>query len=122
MGSRRCFMYLLVSILKQTQPLLDIMAGFAKIGIKGSTVLKGTGMGRVLMQTRVSLLSSDHINKVITDLESANNIVLTVINGKDTLDKAVEIVKSSCGDLCEPGKGILFALPLEVVEGFQQAG
>ena len=114
-------MYLLVSILKQTQPLSDIMAGFAQIGITGSTVLKGTGMGRVLMQARVSLLSSDHINKVIADLESANNIVLTVIKDKDTLDKTIEIVKSFCGDLCEPGKGILFALPLEVVEGFQEA-
>ena len=114
-------MYLLVSILKQTQPLSDIMAGFAKIGIKGSTVIKGTGMGRVLMQTRVSLMSSDHINKVITDLESANNIIITVIKGKDTLANAIEIIKSSCGDLCEPSKGILFALPLEIVEGFQQA-
>ncbi|MGD2036258.1 MAG: hypothetical protein PVH28_00165 [Desulfobacterales bacterium] len=114
-------MYLLVSILKQTQPMSDIMAGFAKIGITGSTVVNGTGMGRVLMQTRVSLLSSDHINKVITDLESANNILLTVIKNKETLDKAVEIVKCHCGDLCEPGKGILFALPLEVVEGFQEA-
>jgi nitrogen regulatory protein PII len=114
-------MYLLVSILKQTQPMSDIMAGFAKIGITGSTVVKGSGMGRVLMQTRVSLLTSDHINKVITDLESANNIVLTVIKNKETVDKAVEIVKSYCGDLCEPGKGILFALPLEVVEGLQEA-
>jgi hypothetical protein len=114
-------MYLLVNILKQTQPLSDIMAGFAKLGITGSTVLNGTGMGRVLMQARVSLLSSDHINKVITDLQSANNIVLTVIKDKDTLYKAIEIVKSFCGDLCEPGKGILFALPLEVVEGFQEA-
>ena len=93
-------MYLLVTILKQTQPLSDIMAGFAKIGITGSTVLKGTGMGRVLMQTRVSLLSSGHINKVITDLESANNIIITVIKGKDTLANAIEIIKSSCGDLC----------------------
>jgi hypothetical protein len=78
-------------------------------------------MGRVSMQTRISLQSSDHINKVFTDLESANHIVLTVIKDKDTLDKAIEIVKSFCGDLCEPGKGILFALPLEVVEGFQEA-
>jgi hypothetical protein len=114
-------MYLLVSILKQTQPMSDIMAGFAQIGITGSTVLKGNGMGRVSMQTRVSLQSSDLINKVFTDLESANNIVLTVIKDKDTLDKAIEIVKSFCGDLCEPGKGILFALPLEAVEGFQEA-
>jgi nitrogen regulatory protein PII len=110
-------MYLLVNILKKTQPLSDIMGAFAKIGITGSTVVNGIGMGRVLMQTKASLDLSDHINKVITDLESANNIVLTVINDKDTLDKAIETIKSFCGDLCEPGKGLLFAVPLEVVEG-----
>jgi hypothetical protein len=114
-------MYLLVSILKQTQPLSDIVAGFANIGITGSTVIKGTGMGRVLMQTKASLQLSDQINKVITDLQSSNNIILTVIKDKDTLDQAIEIVKSICGDLCEPGKGILFALALEAVEGFQEA-
>ena len=110
-------MYLLVNILKKTQPLSDIMGAFAKIGITGSTVVNGIGMGRVLMQTKASLDLSDHINKVITDLESANNIVLTVINDKDALDKAIETIKSFCGDLCEPGKGLLFAVPLEVVEG-----
>ena len=110
-------MYLLVSILEQTKLLSDIMAGFADAGIKGSTVINATGMGRILMQTKASLQLSDHINKVITDLESANNIVLTVIKDKDTLDKAIETIKSFCGDLCEPGKGILFALPLEIVEG-----
>ena len=114
-------MYLLVSILKQTQPLSDIVAGFANIGITGSTAINGTGMGRVLMQAKASLQLSDQINKVITDLQSSNNIILTVIKDKDTLDQAIEIVKSFCGDLCEPGKGILFAFPLEVVEGFQKA-
>ena len=114
-------MYLLVSILKQTQPLSDILAGFANIGITGSTAISGTGMGRVLMQAKASLQLSDQINKVITDLQSSNNIILTVIKDKDTLDQAIEIVKSFCGDLCEPGKGILFALALETVEGFQEA-
>jgi nitrogen regulatory protein PII len=114
-------MYLLVSILKQTQPMSDIVAGFANTGITGSTVINGTGMGRVLMQAKAALQLSDQINKVITDLESSNNIILTVIKDKETLDQAIEIVKSFCGDLCEPGKGILFALPLEVVEGYQEA-
>ena len=114
-------MYLLVNILKKTQPLSDIMGAFAKIGITGSTVVNGTGMGRVLMQTKASSDLSDYINKVITDLESANNIVLTVIKDKDTLDKAIEAIKSFCGDLCEPGKGLLFAIPLEVVEGLSEA-
>ena len=114
-------MYLLVIILKKTHPLSDIMGAFAKIGITGSTVINGTGMGRVLMQTKAALQLSDQINKVITDLESSNHIILTVIQDKETLDKAIEIVKSFCGDLYEPGKGILFALPLEVVEGYQEA-
>ena len=114
-------MYLLVSILEQTQLLSDIVAGFANIGITGSTAINGTGMGRVLMQAKASLQLSDQINKVITDLESSNNIILTVIKDKETLDQAIEIVKSFCGDLCKPGKGILFAFPLEVVEGFQKA-
>jgi nitrogen regulatory protein PII len=114
-------MYLLVSILEQTQLLSDIMAGFADAGIKGSTVINATGMGRILMQTKASLQFSDHINKVITDLESSNRIILTVVKDKDTLNKAIEIVKSFCGDLCEPGKGILFAFPLEIVEGLTEA-
>ena len=114
-------MYLLVSILKQTQPLSDIIAGFAKTGITGSTVLSATGMGRVLMQAKAASQLSGQINKVITDSESSNNLMLTVIKDKETLDKAIEIVKSFCGDLAEPGKGILFALPLEVVEGLRSA-
>ena len=114
-------MYLLVNILKKTQPLSDIMAGFADAGIKGSTVINATGMGRILMKTKASLQFSDHINKVITDLESSNRIILTVVKDKDTLNKAIEIVKSFCGDLCEPGKGILFAFPLEIVEGLTEA-
>jgi hypothetical protein len=78
-------------------------------------------MGRVLMQAKAASQLSDQINKVITDLESSNNLILTVIKDKETLDRAIEIVKSFCGDLAEPGKGILFALPLEVVEGLRLA-
>ena len=114
-------MYLLVSILKQTQPLSDIIAGFGSCGITGSTVLNATGMGRVLMQAKAASQLSDQINKVIADLESSNNVILTVVKDKETLDKAIDVVKSFCGDLGEPGKGILFALPLEVVEGLKSA-
>ena len=113
-------MYLLVSILEETEKLTDIMEGFAKIGIKGSTVLESIGMGRVLMKARATLPVMEQINKVITDLQSSNKTIITVIRSKETLDNAIRIVKSLCGDLCQPGKGILFALPLEVVEGLPQ--
>ena len=114
-------MYLLVNVLEQTQHLSDILEGFAKIGIKGSTVINSTGMGRVLMETKASSALTQHITKVITDLESSNKTIITVVKDKDILDKAIGIVKSFCGDLCEPGKGILFAFPLEIVEGLSEA-
>ncbi len=114
-------MYLLVNVLEQTQHLSDILEGFAKIGIKGSTVINSTGMGRVLMETNASSAVTQHITKVITDLESSNKTIITVVKDKDVLDKAIGIVKSFCGDLCEPGKGILFAFPLEIVEGLSEA-
>jgi len=39
------------------------------------------------------------------------------VPNRNTLKEAIGIVKSFCGDLTEPGKGILFAFPLEIVEG-----
>ena len=114
-------MYLLVSVLEETEKLTDIMEGFARIGIKGSTVLDSIGMGRVLMKARATLPVMKQINKVITDLQSSNKTIITVIQNKDILDQAIRIVKSLCGDLCQPGRGILFALPLEVVEGLPEA-
>ena len=41
-------MYLLVNVLEQPEHLVAILEGFAKMGIKGSTVMNSTGMGRVL--------------------------------------------------------------------------
>jgi len=43
-----------------------------------------------------------------------------VVKEKAILDNAIAIVKSLCGDLCEPGKGILFAVPLSLVEGMPE--
>jgi hypothetical protein len=77
-------------------------------------------MGRVLMKTSASLPVMEQINKVLKDLETSNKIMLTVIREKVVLEKAVNVIRSFCGDLSEPGKGILFAFPLELVEGLPQ--
>jgi hypothetical protein len=43
-----------------------------------------------------------------------------VVREKAVLEKAVNVIRSFCGDLTEPGKGILFAIPLEFVEGLPE--
>lgn len=113
-------MYLLVNVLEQTQHLTGIMEGFARIGIQGSTVIDSTGMGRVLMKTHRTSPLMKQINKVLKDLESSNKILLTVIREKTVLQEAIKVIRSFCGDLKDPGKGILFAIPLEIVEGLPE--
>jgi nitrogen regulatory protein PII len=113
-------MYLLVNVLEQKQHLSGILEGFARIGIQGSTVIDSTGMGRVLMKTSATLPVMEHINKVLKDLESSNKTMLTVVREKVVLEKAVDVIRSFSGDLSEPGKGIVFAFPLEFVEGLPE--
>jgi len=113
-------MYLLVNVLEQPEHLVAILEGFAKMGIKGSTVMNSTGMGRVLMKAGAEGPAMEEINKMIANGESSNKTIFTVVKEKETLDKAIDIVKSLCGDLCEPGKGILFAVPLVLVDGLPQ--
>jgi len=110
-------MYLLVNVLEQPEHLVAILESFAQIGIKGSTVMNSTGMGRVLMKAGVDGPAMEEINKMIANGESSNKTIFTVVKEKAVLDQAIAIVKSLCGDLCEPGKGILFAVPLALVEG-----
>jgi nitrogen regulatory protein PII len=110
-------MYLLVNVLEQIESLPAILAEFAKIGIKGSTVINSTGMGRVLMQVGAATDGMEEIKGILSKMELSNKTIFTVVPNRNTLKEAIGIVKSFCGDLTEPGKGILFALPLEIVEG-----
>jgi len=114
-------MYLLVNVLEQTESLPAILEEFAKIGIKGSTVINSTGMGRVLMQVGAATDGMDEIKSILSKMEPSNKMIFTVLPNKNTLEEAIGIVKSFCGDLTEPGKGILFALPLEIVEGVPES-
>jgi hypothetical protein len=110
-------MYLLVNVLEQTEHLPAILEEFAGLNIKGSTVINSTGMGRVLMQIGAATPGIEGIKKTLRNMEPSNKMIFTVVRDKETIDKAICTVKSLCGDLTEPGKGILFALPLSFVDG-----
>ena len=45
-------MYLLVNVLEQPEQRVAILEGFAKMGIKGSTVMNSTGMGGCIDEGR----------------------------------------------------------------------
>jgi len=110
-------MYALVNVLEQPVHLVAILEGFANIGIKGSTAMNSTGMVRVVMKACKDGPAMEEISRMITNGESSNKTIFAVVKEKELLYKPIDIVKSLCGDLCEPGKGILFAIPLAHVDG-----
>jgi nitrogen regulatory protein PII len=113
-------MYLLVDVLEHTEHLSTILEKFAKIGVSGTTALDSTGMGRMLLESHADVPVAKTIAKVVAGHQPTNKTLFAVIEEEETLKKAIEAIKSICGDLNKPGKGILFTISLDSVEGLNK--
>jgi len=113
-------MYLLVDVLEHTERLSTILEGLlVKIGVTGTTVLDSIGMARILPESRAEVPVIKTIEQVLAKRQPTNKTLFTVIEKEETLKKAIDVIKSICGDLNEPGKGILFTMSLDFVEGLK---
>lgn len=110
-------MFLLINVVEQTEKLPEILKGFANAGIRGTTILGSTGMGRVLMATGEKLEAAEEASKAIGSGKSSNRTTFTVVANQELLDAAVTVIKDCCGDLNLPGKGIVAVVPLHYVDG-----
>ena len=114
-------MHLLVQVLEQTQHLAALLEGFAKAGVTGTTVLESIGMGRILLESGAEVPAMQIIKNVLTKGKPTNKTIFAVVEDGDALRKAIEVVRSVCGDLNAPGKGILFTVRLDLVQGLTKA-
>lgn len=114
-------MHLLVYVLEQTEHLAGLLEGFAKVGVTGTTVLESIGMGRIFLESGVDVPAMPIIKDILAKGKPTNKTVFAVVEDEDTLRKALKVVRSLCGDLTTPGKGLLFTLRLDLVEGLTKA-
>lgn len=114
-------MHLLVQVLEQTEHLAGLLEGFTKAGVTGTTVLDSIGMGRILLERRADVPAMQIIKDVLAKGKPTNKTIFAVVGDEDTLRKAIEVVRLLCGDLNTPGKGILFTLRLDLVQGLKKA-
>ena len=113
-------MYVLFQVLEQTELLTRILEKLANIGVPGVTVLDSIGMGRILLQSSADVPTLEKIESVLKKRQPTNKTLFAVIEEKETLKKAVEVIKSICGDLNDSGKGIIFGFSLNFVEGLRK--
>ena len=110
-------MYLLINVVEQIEKLPEILEGFSKVGVRGTTILGSTGMGRVLMASGAQVPAAEEASQAIKSGESSNRTTFTVVANQQVLDAAVKVIKDFCGDLNQPGKGIIAVVPLHSVDG-----
>ena len=110
-------MFLLINVVEQTEKLPEILEGFSTVGVRGTTILGSTGMGRVLMAMGAQLRAAEEASRALESLEPSNKTTLTVVPNQQLLDAAIKVIKDCCGDLNQPGKGIIAVVPLHFVDG-----
>jgi len=112
-------MYLFVGILDKEEDLEKIIAKFREIGVAGATIFDSIGLGPDTLhgQGMPPVIASLH---GIFDREKRiyNHTIFSVIESKETLDKAFQAAEDVCGDFNRADVGILFSVELDRVVGY----
>lgn len=111
-------MKLLVLVLNKINKLEDLLKEFIRIGITGATIIDSTGMARVLHDDLDNIPLFGSIRMLINEKYPFNKTILVVLE-EEQLKPTVECIKKTVGDFSKPDVGILFALPIDYVEGFK---
>jgi nitrogen regulatory protein P-II 1 len=106
-------MQLLVAVINHEEHVDDILAAFVEVGITGATVVESKGMGRVLSR-EVPIFAG---LQTLTARSRAANRTLFCVADDAKVDAAIEVIEEICGNLTEPGAGIVFTVPVARVVG-----
>ena len=106
---------LMVFVLNREEFLDEILSGFLEIGITGATIVDSMGMGRILAYD-IPIFAG--LRGVLAGGRPHNKTILSVLPDKETYEKAFELIEDVCGNLADPGNGVLFALPVVDARGF----
>ncbi|MBB2181579.1 hypothetical protein H0486_01545 [Lachnospiraceae bacterium MD1] len=109
---------LLVLILKKVQRMDDIIKQLAEAGVKGGTILDGTGMAKSLVNME-ELPIFDMLKALLADEEKEACKVMLFVLKQDQVQDAKTAIKEVIGDLTAPNTGIMFTVPIDDIEGLR---
>lgn len=109
-------MQLLVVILKSEHRIKKVIQELARSGIKGGTILEGTGMAESLVQMQ-DLPVLGTLRRMLSAEEFDTSHVMLFALKDEQLQKATTVIKEVVGSFKEPNTGIMFAVPISYIEG-----
>jgi hypothetical protein len=109
-------MQLLVLILKKVELTQEIMKQLAEAGVKGGTILEGSGMAKALVNMEDLPIFSMLKHLLADEDKAACKVMLFVLRDEQVL-AVRRAIKKVIGDLSVPNTGIMFTIPVNYVEG-----
>lgn len=109
-------MQLLVLVLNKIELLEELLSQLSLGGIHGATILQSTGMATTLAHSEEDVPMFRTLSKILNPDREESRTVLMVLK-KEQVDTAKKIINDVTGGISKPNTGILFALPIDFVEG-----
>lgn len=110
-------MEMLMVILKKIDLVDKVMQKLAETGVKGGTIVDGTGMAKALVNMD-DIPIFGMLRHMLVDEEKLTSKLLIFVLKKEQVKVTRETIKEVIGDLSEPNTGIMFSIPIKDVEGF----
>lgn len=116
-------MYHMVLLVLDDLNLCDeVLDAWEAAGATGITILNSTGLGRIRkagLRDDFPLLPS--ITNLLRGREENHRTLFTVVKGEAMIDRLIAATQEVTGDLSEPDRGVLFALPVTRAVGLRDA-
>ena len=110
-------MKLIVFVLNREDLLEQVLEAYAEVGIPGGTILDSEGMGRFLTY-EVPLFAG--FKEFMKGNKPYNKTIFSVIRDESLIPKLHTLLTEVCGDLNDPGTGILFTVPVDWAVGLAE--
>lgn len=110
--------HLLVIILHDLNRMPDLLAAWRRIGVPGATILRS--MGGYSVETWLNKIGLGGISKILTQGETQQRTLLSVIADDDLLAQAISEADEVVGGFDRPHSGILFSIPIAQMLGVQK--
>lgn len=111
-------MQMLLIVLNKTEKLSPLLDAWMEQGIGGATVLKSSGMVRILAKNIEQYPIVGSFRRLLGDMEGRKDSrTIFMALQDDKIEEAKAIVRSVVGDLSQPDTAVMFTLPVLSVEG-----
>ena len=109
----------MVFILNKVEVLEDLLREFNTAGNHGATILTSTGMARALHGNDEESPLFGSLRALLDPGRAENRTILIVLRDEQ-VHAAVSVIQGVVGDLNKPDTGIVFTLPIDLVEGVRK--